>query len=105
VKSLEVVARDFATSLKHDFAEDMLRRPRDFKKQILRLISRELPPRPGRPIDPKIEATLAMLEQGKTLRQVLRSHVQGFDQLDTYGRYLMQKALRQAIARRRRNPK
>jgi hypothetical protein len=36
----------------------------------------------------------------------LHEQVRGFDQLDTYGRYLAEKALRQAVARRRRrNPR
>ena len=106
MKSLEVAARDFTTCLKRDFGEEIARGPRDFKKQVLRLIRRQLPPRQGRPRSPQIEAAVAMLRQGKTARQVLHEQVRGFDQLDTYGRYLAEKALRQAVARRRRrNPK
>ena len=102
MKSLEAVARDFTAGLKRQFAEEITRRPRDFKKQVLWLIRRQLPPRRGRPNDPQIDAALAMLRQGKTVRQVLRVQVRGFNQLDTYGRYLAEKALRQAVARRRR---
>jgi hypothetical protein len=42
-----------------------------------------------------------MTQHGKTVREVLRLLVPGFDQLDTWGRMLAEKALRQAISRRR----
>src|SRR5204863_10187265 len=91
----------FARRMRQQFAREIALNPRDFKEQVIRLIRRELPPRRGRPTSPQIEAALAMLRQGKSVRQVLRMQVPGFDQLDTYGRYLMEKALRQAVARRR----
>lgn len=102
MKRLETAARDFATRLKSDFSQELARNPRDFKKQLLRLIRRQLPPRRGRPTRPEIEAALAMSRQGKTVREILRTQVPGFDQLDTWGRMLAEKALRQAISRRRR---
>src|SRR5215471_13704913 len=101
MKSLEAAARDLTTYLKRDFAEEIAHRPRDFKKQVLLLIRHQLPPRRGRPTSPQIEAAVAMLREGKTIRQILHEQVRGFDQLDTYGRYLAEKALRQAVARRR----
>ena len=99
-KDLESAIRDFADRLRHDFANEIARDPRDFKKRVLRLIRRELPPRRGRPSSPQIEAALAMLRQGKSVRDVLRIQIGGFDQLDAYGRYLAEKALRQALARK-----
>ena len=101
LNTLESVTHQFARRLRQQFAREIALNPRDFKEQVIRLIRRELPPRRGRPTSPQIEAALAMLRQGKSVRQVLRMQVPGFDQLDTYGRYLMEKALRQAIARRR----
>ena len=35
------------------------------------------------------------------MHEILRAQIRGFDQLDTYGRMLAEKALRQALARRR----
>ena len=102
VQSLDAVTRDFARKLRQEFTQDIARNPRDFKKQVIRLIRRELPPRRGRPSSPEIEAALAMIRQGKSVPEVLRAQVAGFETLDTYGRYLMEKALRQAMARRRR---
>jgi hypothetical protein len=96
MKSLEAAARDFTTYLKRDFAEEIAHRPRDFKKQVFLLIRHQLPLRQGRPTSPQIEA-VAMLREGKTVRQILHEQVRGFDQLDTYGRYLAEKALRQAV--------
>jgi len=101
VKTLESTIRDFADQLRRDFASEITRDPRDFKKRVLRLIRRELPPRRGRPASPEIEAALAMLRQGKSVRDVLRVQIRGFDQMDSYGRYLAEKALRQALSRRR----
>ena len=98
--------QDFTGQLRQKFRQEMLSNPRDFKKQVLNAIRRELPPGRGRPASPQIEAAIAMLRQGKTVREVLQEKVKGFEQVDAYGRYLMEKALRQAMARRRqRRPK
>jgi hypothetical protein len=43
-----------------------------------------------------------MFEHGKAIKEVLRMQVPGFDKLDTYWRYLAEKSLRTAIARRRK---
>ena len=105
-ESPDFVARDFARMLRHKFPQEISSNPREFKKQVLRTIRRELPPGRGRPASPQIEAAIAMLKQGKTIRQVLQMQIEGFEQVDAYGRYLMEKALRQAMARRqRRRPK
>jgi hypothetical protein len=100
LRSLEDAAHDFAARLRRDFSQEIARNPHDFKKLLLRLIRQELPPRRGRPSNPQIDAALAMLHQGKTVRDILRTQIQGFDQLDTYGCMLAEKALRQALARR-----
>lgn len=97
---LEDAAHDFAVRLRRDFPHEIASNPREFKKQVLRLIRRELPPRRGRPTNPQIDAALGMLRQGKTVREILRAQVRGFDQLDTYGRMLAEKALRQGLARK-----
>lgn len=94
--------RDFTGQLSEKFRQEILSNPRDFKKQVLGAIRRELPPGRGRPASPQVDAAIAMLRQGKTVREVLHTQVEGFEQVDAYGRYLMEKALRQAMARRRR---
>jgi hypothetical protein len=43
-----------------------------------------------------------MIDEGKTVKQVLRIQVPDFDRLDTYGVYLAEKGLRAALARRTR---
>ena len=102
VRSLEDAARDFSDRLKRDFSQEIARNPRDFKKQVLRLVRRTLPPRRGRPNNPHIDTAMRMIEQGKTTKEILRSQITDFEKLDTYGRYLAEKGLRSAIARRRR---
>jgi hypothetical protein len=100
--TLEHATQTFAEALRRDFAGDINRDPRFFKKQVLRLIRRWLPPRPGRPTNPKTEAAFALLQEGKTVRQILRLQIRDFDKLDTWSRMLAEKGLRQALARRGR---
>ena len=86
------------SSLRTEFPQDIARNLRDFKKQVIRRIRRELPPRRGRPASPQIEAALAMVRQGKSVPEVLRAQVSDFEKLDAYGRYLVEKALRQGLS-------
>jgi hypothetical protein len=99
--SIESTVGSFTSDLKRDFSEQIAADPRAFKKQVVRLIRLELPPKRGRPNDPRLDTALRMLNQGKTVKDILRAQVPGFDQLDTYSRYLAEKGLRAAIARRR----
>ena len=100
MRRLQDATRDFAARLRRDFSQEIASNPRDFKKQVLCLIRRELPPGRGRPTNPQVEAALGMLSEGKTVREILRTQITGFGQLDTYGQMLAEKALRQALARK-----
>jgi hypothetical protein len=93
--------QEFTAILKRKFAQEIMNDATAFKKHVVRLIRRELPPRRGRPANPALDAAVRMIEQGKTFRDVLRLQVPNFEQMDTYGRYLAEKGLREAIARRR----
>lgn len=101
MKDINRTLRSFTEALKREFAEDITRDPRGFKKQVVTLIRRELPPKRGRPNDPRLDEAAQMVEQGKLVRDVLRAQIPGFERMDTYGRYLAEKGLRAAIARRR----
>jgi hypothetical protein len=101
--SVQIAVRKFVTGIQRDFAEQIAADPRDFKQQILRLVRRELPPKRGRPASPQIDAAIQLLRAGKSVRDVLRLQIPGFDELDAYGRYLAEKGLRQGLARRGRN--
>jgi hypothetical protein len=92
--------RKFTADLQRDYAAEIAADPREFKKLVLRLVRRELPPRRGRPTSPQIDAAIQLLRAGKTVRDVLRVQIPGFDALDAYGRYLAEKGLRQGLARR-----
>ena len=98
--SVEAAVSEFASFVKIHFVERITADPRGFKKIVLRLVRRELPPKRGRPNDPQIDSAVQLVQQGKTVKQVLRLQIPGFDKLDTYGRYLAEKGLRAAIARR-----
>jgi hypothetical protein len=99
---LEAFTGQFAEQIKREFAEELARDPKALRAAILRLVRRSLPLRRGRPNNPRIEAAVRMLEQGKSIKEVLRLQTRNFDKVDTYGRYLAEKGLRTAISRRRK---
>jgi hypothetical protein len=101
-KNLDTITRKFTDQLRHDFAYDIARDPKTFKNLVIQLVRRQLPPRQGRPNDPWLDTAARMIEQGKSIKEVLRAQLPGFDRLDDYGRYLAEKGLRAALARRRR---
>jgi hypothetical protein len=100
--SVEAAVCDFASFLKVHFPDNITADPRAFKKIVLRLVRRELPPKRGRPNDPQIDAAVRLVQQGRSVKDVLHLQIRGFEKLDTYGRYLAEKGLRAAIARRRK---
>ena len=100
-KQLAEIVRNFVSALRQDFSREINRDARDFKKQVLRLVRLGLPPRRGRPCDPRVDAALAMVKRRNSIKEVLRRQIPNFDHLDTYTRYLAEKGLRQALARRR----
>ncbi|MGC2210383.1 MAG: hypothetical protein WA532_09765 [Candidatus Korobacteraceae bacterium] len=101
-KRLETLVRDFVALVRRECGEELERDPKAFRAAALRLVRRELPLRRGRPNDPRIDAAVRMLEQGKSVREILKFQARGFDKLDTYGRYLAEKGLRTAVTRRRK---
>jgi len=100
MRSLEDAIRQIGDRLKRDFAEEMAGDPTTFKKRVVSLIRRGLPPRRGRPNDPRFDVAILMIKQGKSVKDVLRTQIPNFDQMDTYGRYLAEKGLRFALVRR-----
>ena len=99
--TLENMIHEFALRVKSQFAGEIARDPAAFKKRVVRLIRRELPRRLGRPNDPRLDAALRRVQQGESPKDILRSQIPNFDKMDTYGRYLAEKGLRAALARRR----
>ena len=62
-ESLESTFEQFLARLKMNFPHQIQQAPADFKKGVLRALRRELPPRRGRPNDPRVDAALGMLAQ------------------------------------------
>jgi hypothetical protein len=104
MSALERTVKDFTDQLSQKHAAEIARNPREFKQQVLKLIRRTLPPKRGRPASPQIEAALAMLREGKSVRNILRAQIAGFDHLDPYTRYLAEKAIRQGRVAQMRVP-
>ena len=101
-KRLHVLVRDFVALVRRDCGEELERDPKALRAAVLRLVRRALPLRRGRPNDPRIDAAVRMLEQGKSIKEILRLQTRNFDKVDTYGRYLAEKGLRTAVTRRRK---
>jgi len=99
-KLIETLTVDFTEQLRSQFAFEISCDPKAFKALVIRLFRKHLPLRRGRPNDPRIDTAMRLIAQGKTINEVLRSQISGFEKLDAYGRYLAEKGLRGAIARR-----
>jgi hypothetical protein len=97
---VEAATRDFVARIRREFPQELAHDPKELRTAVLRQVRQTLPLRRGRPNDPRIDAAMRMREQGKSVKEILRLQIRGFDKLDTYGRYLAEKGLRTAIARR-----
>ena len=95
-QTLEQTVRRFRLEIRNRFRDQIARDAQRFKKLIIHLVRWQLPPQPGRPPDPQIDAAVRLVQQGRTVKAVLRLQIPDFDRLDTFGRYLTEKALRAA---------
>ena len=69
-ESLEQIVQDFAVRLKHDFATEIERDPRGFKRRVIRTLNSELPPRPGRPCIAVVSRAVEMRARGQSWQQI-----------------------------------
>jgi hypothetical protein len=99
---LEAVTREFIAQVRRTCADQHTSDPKALRASVLRLVRREWPLRRGRPNDPRIDAAVHMIEQGKSIKEVLQLQTRNFDKVDAYGRYLAEKGLRTAVTRRRK---
>ena len=100
-KSLDTFAHNFARRLRQEFPEAIANSPRDFKKQVIRLIRRELPPRPGRPLDEAVTRATEMRAKGQPWSTIYCQCIPGYDSLDPGDRQLTASRLRTAMRTRR----
>lgn len=101
-RKLARFAATFTESLRREpeFLKAISADLRRFRGDLLRAIRAQLRLRRGRPADPLLDSACALLKQGKSVAEVLRSQIPGFATLDPYTQYLATKGLRQAAARR-----
>lgn len=97
---LTIETRRFAGRLKKLFSVEIAENAVSFKKLVVGLLRRALPPRPGRRNDPRIDAAIQLLKEGKTVREVLRVQIAGFENMDSYARVLADRGLRKSLAAR-----
>jgi hypothetical protein len=99
-KALGIEIHRFAGRLKKLFSAEIAKNDVRFKKLVVKLLRKALPPRPGRRNDPRINFAIHLLQQGKTLREVLQIQIPDFESMDSYARILADRGLRKSLAAR-----
>ena len=72
----------FAARLKRDYAADIARDARGFKERVVRLLRRELPPKPGRPFDETVTRATEMRAKGQSWSTIYCQCIPGYGGLD-----------------------
>jgi len=103
--NLEKAIRGFALRLKRDFAPELERDARAFKKRCLHLLKVEIPPGPGRPCKRSVTLALRMRDQGKEWREIYALCIEGYATLSPASRRLAQDQLRDSCRARRKTHK
>jgi hypothetical protein len=101
-------AKQFAKRISKQFASEIASDPRSFKKQLTRIIKRNLPPFPGRPTEQSITHAARLRAEGNGWQDIYPVVIPNHAQLDPASRRVAESNLRSAIrsrrnARRRRN--
>lgn len=91
----------FASLLKIHFANLISEDPTEFKKVVLHLVRRELPPGRGRPCDDAVTRASDLLATGKPWQKIYPSCIPDFKYLDPASRQVAQSRLRCAVRSRR----
>jgi hypothetical protein len=95
----KALTQQFAALLRIEFASEIEKDPRRFKRLVLGLLKAELPPRPGRPPSEAVTRAIEMLEQGKSWRKIYSKCLPPTSSQDS--RQLSQYRLRCAVRSRR----
>jgi len=70
VKNLQSKTREFAALLRAEFASEIERDPRGFKRSVLGFLKAALPPGPGRPRTEPVTHATEMRAHGKPWQQI-----------------------------------
>ena len=105
---LERLARRFSERLKCHFAEEIRQDPRSFKKRVVTLVRRALPPFGGRPPENAIDRAIELRKLGQRWKEVYAQVIPDHAHLDSAARCRAESNLRAALrsrrnARKRRN--
>jgi hypothetical protein len=98
---LEMALRRFATRLRRDYAAEIARDARGFKKDVVRLLRRELPPGPGRPPDEAVTRATNMRAKDQPWATIYCQCIPGYGSLNPGDRQLAASRLRTAVRSRR----
>lgn len=105
MRSLTQTIRSFVACLKRDHADQIASDPGAFKKQVVRLIRRELPPGPGRPLSEAVTRATEMRGQAHPWSAIYRQCIPGLGELGPGDRSLAMSRLRTAVRGRRHRRK
>jgi hypothetical protein len=93
--------KTFATRLRKLFADEIAAEPRGFKKRVIEILKRSLPPFAGRPTEDSITIAIQLRAEGRSWPEVYSQVIVNHDKLDTANRRLAELNLRSALRARR----
>jgi len=91
----------FTKSLRHDYAPEVARDARVFKRRVVELVRRGLPPGPGHPRDDVVTRAVELRAQHKSWCYVYRQCIPGFSHLSDEIQQLARIRLRSAVRSRK----
>ena len=97
---LEQVVREFARRLKRLFPEEIAQDPRGFKRTVVHLLKRNLPPGPGRTPLETITKAIQLRGLGRPWPDVYCACIPGYEALGKADRYLATSNLRGGLRSR-----
>ena len=109
-QSTPVRSKQFAKRLRKMFVGEISSDPRAFKKSVIEILRRHLPPFAGRPTEESVTVAAMLRMQGRDWPEVYRLVIPAYAHLDPGTRGQAQSNLRSAIrsrrnARKRRKPR
>ncbi len=98
---LERTVRQFAAKLRSTHAEEIGQDPRKFKKRVVTLLRRNLPPFAGRPSEASITAAIQLQKEGRTWKEIYPQVIEGHSTMDLVTRRQAESNIRSGVRSRR----
>ena len=98
---LDRTVRRFAAKLRSAYAEEIGHAPRKFKKRVVTLLRRNLPPFAGRPSETSITVAMKLLQEGSAWGEIYPQVIAGHSSMEPAVRRQAESNLRAAVRSRR----